>query len=640
MTPFLFCTLIALTPAQQNVVWLDSLDLSTMEQDWGDPTPRNSVSGTPITLAKKMFSHGVGTHAFSTYTLDLHGAVESFSTDVGIDDEVGTVGSVRFEVWVDGKRKALSAALKGGMPPEHMQVALHGAKRMELVVRPTGNGIDYDHADWADAKFELTPGQTAAPTPIVLPTGATMLIYMAAAARPEINGPRAVGCTPGRPILFKIPASGEGPLQYSVRNLPVGISVDPKTGILSGTVAAPGRYQTVVTVAGPKGRDSRELDLVFGEHMLAQTPPMGWNSWNAWGTTVDAEKVKAAADAMIADSLIDYGYKYVNIDDAWEGPRDSNGEIQTNEKFRDMAALAAYVHSKGLGLGIYSSPGPQTCAKYPASYQHEQQDANTYAKWGIDYLKYDWCSYGSIAPHANLVQLKTPYVDMRQALDKAGRDVVYSLCQYGMGDVFNWGKSIGANLWRTTGDINDTYGSMSSIAFAHSEKAVGVSPGGWNDPDMLCVGKLGWGANPRQTRLRPNEQITHITMWSLLAAPLILGCDLTQLDAWTKALITNHDVLDVDQDPLGKAATRVYSTEDGVEVWSRPLWDGTVAVGLMNRGREPRDISASWVQLGIDGDQPVRDLWERRNIGIRTDRIHAEVPGHGAKLFRIGRITH
>ena len=632
-----FLCLVALH-AQTTAVWLEDLDLSHMTQDWGKPQARKSVGQTPLTVAKVEYTHGVGTHANSELLVRLNGGTAGFTADVGIDDETQGRGQARFEVWGDGKRLATSHLLKGGQPAEHMDVPLKGVKVADLVVASVGSN-DYAHADWGNAQFELAGDHSAQPSAFSRPVEPPMPIYQGYDPRPEINGPRVVGCSPGKPFVFKIPVSGDKPMAYRIDRVPSGLSLDAQTGILSGAVAAGGDYRMRVTVSNARGKAERAFEILCGDHTLARTPPMGWNSWNVWGPSVTAERVWLAADAFVHQNLIDYGFRYVNIDDAWEGARDANGEIQTNSKFPDIAALATYVHSKGLCLGIYSSPGPKTCGGYTASYQHEQQDADTYAKWGVDYLKYDWCSYGGIAPpNPTIADYQAPYVLMRQCLDHCSRDIVFSLCQYGMGDVWNWGKKVGGNLWRTTGDINDSWGSLSSIAFSQSDHASGAGPGGWNDPDMLVVGKLGWGDNIHQTGLTPNEQITHITMWSLLAAPLLLGCDLTKLDPWTKALMTNHDVLDVDQDPLGKPATRRFSTEDGVEVWSRPLWDGTTAVGFMNRAPQAQKITATWAQLGLAGRQPVRDLWLRKNLGDRSGELSAEVPSHGAKLFRIGRM--
>ena len=330
-----------------------------------------------------------------------------------------------------------------------------------------------------------------------------------------------------------------------------------------------------------------------------------------------------------------HGFQYVNIDDTWEGGRDANGVIQTNAKFPDMKGLADYVHGKGLKLGIYSSPGPKTCAGFTASWQHEQQDADTYAGWGVDYLKYDWCSYGNVATGEGLERQIKPYRVMGAALRKEPRDIMFSLCQYGMADVWTWGASIGGNCWRTTGDIQDNWGSLRSIFTSQNGHERYAGPGHWNDPDMLMVGIVGFG-NTHPTHLKPNEQILHISMWSLLSAPLLIGCDLTRLDPFTKALLTNDDVLDVDQDPLGKPAGRIAQDGDA-QVWARPLFDGTRAVGLVNVGAETADVSVTWAQLGLTGRQPVRDLWQHKGLGTFSNSFTVSVPAHGCVLIKIGQ---
>lgn len=635
MSAFWLLPLLSLAPSQQDIVRIEDLNLANVSQGWGDPNRNKSVEGSPITIGKKLYEHGLGTHAESDLLIDLKGNAKRFSASVGLDDETQGRGAVQFFVFVDGKLAAKSSILKSNMPAEAMSVNLTGAKKLRLEVEGGVPGIDYDHADWADDEILLDRPEPK-PVSIPEPQDPTMPIYMGHSDKPEINGARVVGCSPNKPFLFKIPVSGKRPLVYSAKGLPQGLSLDPSSGIITGSVPSAGSYPVHIRVKGSGGSDARDLTIVCGTHKLALTPPMGWNSWNVWGTSVTADKVKAAADAFLVDDLIDYGYRFVNIDDAWEGDRDADGNIQTNAKFGDMTALANNLHANGILLGIYSSPGPKTCAGFEASYQHEQQDANTYAKWGVDYLKYDWCSYGSIDPHPDLAGYQAPYIKMRACLDNVNRDITFSLCQYGMGDSWKWARSIGGNLWRTTGDITDNYGSMTSNALAEIGEGAGAGPGSWNDPDMLVVGNLGWGDHPHPTHLKPNEQITHITMWSLLAAPLILGCDLSHLDDWTTALITNHDVIEVDQDPLGQQCHRVYSNADGVEVWARPLWDGSLAVGLINRAHAAQNISVTWKQLGITGSKKVRDLWERRNIGSKDDSLAATVPAHGAKLFKIG----
>ncbi len=397
-----------------------------------------------------------------------------------------------------------------------------------------------------------------------------------------------------------------------------------------------------LTVSNALGQASGKLTIVGGQHKLALTPPMGWNSWNCWADAVSDAKVRAAADAMVASGLAAHGFQYVNIDDCWEAPRDAKGEIRGNERFPDMKALADYVHGKGLKLGIYSSPGPKTCAGFPGTWQHEQQDADTYAKWGVDYLKYDWCSCASLVSDTSRDSLAKPYRVMRAALDRTNRDIFFSFCQYGMGDVWKWGAETGGNCWRTTGDIVDNWRSMSTIGFGQAGHEVYAGPGHWNDPDMLVVGKVGWGPSLHNTGLKPNEQVTHITLWSLLAAPLLIGCDMTQMDDFTRALLTNSEVLAVDQDPLGKQAWPI-KREYPAEVWVRPLADGTLGGrplqpqplaghrgGLLGRLETQRAAPAS--------GYPVRDLWQQKDLGSAGRRLRNRRPAarRGAVEGRAG----
>jgi alpha-galactosidase len=307
----------------------------------------------------------------------------------------------------------------------------------------------------------------------------------------------------------------------------------------------------------------------------------------------------------------------------------------SNAKFPDMKALTDYVHSKGLKIGLYSSPGPKTCAGHEGSYQHEAQDAQRYADWGFDYLKYDWCSYGDIAPHPDRGQLVKPYQVMRAGLDKVPRDIVFSLCQYGMGNVWEWGAEVGGNCWRTTGDITDTWSSMAGIGFGQAGHERFAGPGHWNDPDMLVVGYVGWSAKVRPTRLTPNEQYTHISLWCLLCSPLLIGCDLTKLDEFTLGLLTNDEVLDVSQDPLGRQAG-VVSKEGAVEVWAKEMEDGSKVAGLFNRGDDEAKVTARWSELGLRGKLKVRDLWRQQDLGAFKEQFQAVVPRHGVVLIRIG----
>ncbi len=365
---------------------------------------------------------------------------------------------------------------------------------------------------------------------------------------------------------------------------------------------------------------------------LASTPPMGWNSWNHFAKKVTDADVRAAADALVASGMRDAGYIYVNIDDTWEGQRDAQGNIQTNSKFPDMKALADYVHSKGLKLGIYSSPGPKTCAGYEGSYGHEQQDADTYAKWGVDYLKYDLCSYRNVMKTESngdqqkaWTMMQQAYEKMHQALLNTHRPIVYSLCQYGWDAVWNWGPKVGGNLWRTTGDISDNYDRMSLIGFSQAGLAKYAAPGRWNDPDMLEVGN---------GRMKPDEYRTHMSLWAMLAAPLLAGNDLSKMDDTTKSILMNKEVIAVDQDALGVQGDRVHATGP-FEVWMKPLQDGSKAVALFNRSESDYPITVQLKDVGFDGPVQARDLWSHADLGTLNGSYTVVVPRHGVVMLRL-----
>ncbi len=451
---------------------------------------------------------------------------------------------------------------------------------------------------------------------------------------PSLNGPEVYGASPGAPLLYKVPVSGIRPLIYTAVGLPAGLKLDQDKGIISGTTYRSGSYEVMLYAENSLGKDSMLWYLEIGDK-IALTPPLGWNSWNVWGLTVDDRKVRDAALAMKETGLIDYGWTYVNIDDGWEAEeRTPWGELFSNEKFPDMKALSNYIHDMGLKIGIYSSPGPTTCGGYLGSYQHEFQDARTWAGWGIDFLKHDWCSYRTIAVDNSIEELQKPYKVMRQALDRVNRDIVYSLCQYGMGEVWKWGKEVGGDMWRTTGDIVDTWESMSEIGFNEYRSSAYAEPGYWNDVDMMVVGYVGWGPNVHPTRLTPDEQYTHISLWTLLASPMLLGCDMTKLDDFTLSLLKNREVLAIHQDRLGDQADRVY-VKDQVQVWVKELFNGDKAVGIFNLSDNYKNIELSFSDLNLSGSYQLRDVWKQEDLGRIEDMIKVGIPSHGVKVFRI-----
>ena len=355
---------------------------------------------------------------------------------------------------------------------------------------------------------------------------------------------------------------------------------------------------------------------------LAKTPPMGWNSWNLFAGRVNEKLVKEVADAMVSSGMRDAGYVYVNIDDTWQGTRDAEGNLRPNPKFPDMKGLADYLHARGLKLGIYSSPGPRTCAGYPGSYGHEVQDANTFASWGVDYLKYDWCSAGTIYKNS---QLQAVYQKMGAALEATHRPIVFSLCEYGLGAVQTWGPDVGGNLWRTTGDIRDSWTSMIANVEKQVPTAPYAGPGHWNDPDMLEIGN---------GHMTDAEYRTHMSLWALSAAPLLAGNDLRQISAATRAILMNKEVIAVDQDALGKQATPVRNGQ--LETWVKPLANGDVAVGVVNLGSGTADatIQASSLHL-IRKIRHARDLWTHKDVKFRNGEYSANLPSHGILMLRI-----
>ncbi len=354
---------------------------------------------------------------------------------------------------------------------------------------------------------------------------------------------------------------------------------------------------------------------------LAKTPPMGWNSWNKFAGTINDRIVREIADAMVSSGMRDAGYVYVNIDDTWQGQRDSAGVLQPNYKFPDMKALADYVHSKGLKLGIYSSPGPTTCAGYAGSYGHEKQDAKTFAAWGIDLLKYDWCSAPKVYKDS---EARFVYQKMGNILLASGRPIVFSLCR-GVSKDAEWASKVGGNMWRTTTDIADQWESMTRIGFSQNDLAPFAGPGHWNDPDMLEIGNGG---------MTDDEYRTHMSLWSILAAPLLAGNDLRNLTQSTKDILLNREVIAIDQDPAGMQGTRL-SQSGAQEIWTKPLAGGAVAAGLFNRGPAPTTIALRLADLKLSGKVRAKDLWAHQDVKFKKGVFETTIPSHGVVLLRI-----
>jgi hypothetical protein len=392
-----------------------------------------------------------------------------------------------------------------------------------------------------------------------------------------------------------------------------------------------GTYVATLRVSNNRGESSRPFKIVCGD-ALALTPPM---AWTCFAGDASDERMRAAADALVSSGLSSHGWTYISINDGWQAGRDANGQIVSNQKFPDMRALADYVHSKGLKIGLYSSPGPKTCAGWTGSYQQEKQDARTYAEWEFDYLTYDWCSYGQLFPKPTHLEMVKPFDIMHAALNKTGRDIVFSLGPSDMGEVWKWAADVGANSWRTGSDTGDSWPSISTNGFCSAGLENYAGPGHWNNPGILALGQAGRSAGRARTGLQPDEQYTQVSLWCLLASPLVIGCDLAQLDDFTLSLLTNDEVLDVDQDELGRQAVRV-AQHGQIEIWAKDLVDGSKAIGAFNRGGTDTETPVRWSDLGLTGPQYVRDLWRQQDLGKMDQQFSTRVRRHGVVLIRVG----
>jgi alpha-galactosidase len=625
------------------IVWLDELDLSNVDQSAGKALANQSMWKTPLSIAGETFERGVGTHAASVFRIKLDGKAISFKALAGIDDSAPEhelkQASAEFIILGDGKTIWRSGVMHAGQKAKHIDISIKGMKSLILRVDHTGDGIAGDRTNWVDARFEV---MGVDPISVKREREKEYVLTPSTSKSPSINAPHVYGARPENPFLFTIPVSGERPMEITVNNLPEGLSIDKNTGIITGKATKAGSYKVNVSVENQYGKDSKDLTIIIGEK-ISLTPPMGWNSWNVFGASIDDHKIRRMADLMVELGLVNYGYSYINIDDGWQGVRGGKyNAIMPNEKFPDMKGLVDYVHSKGLKIGIYSSPWVQTFAGYiggsadsregkvinssrrHGEYSFAKNDVKQWAEWGFDYIKYDWVT-NDIAHTAELTYL----------LRRSGRDILYSISNaapFGLAE--DWSNL--TNAWRTTGDIHDSWCSMTTIGFLQNKWQPYAKPGSWNDPDMLIVGKLGWGKEIHSTNLSPDEQYTHITLWSILAAPLLIGCDMEQMDDFTRSILSNKEIIAINQDVAGIQGHRVYANnEKEIEIWSRPLSDGSVAIGLFNLAENKQEISISWDKINIKGKRKVRNIWKQKDEGVFSNEYKSVVPSHGVVFIKI-----
>ncbi len=513
---------------------------------------------------------------------------------------------------------------------------------------------------------------TAQEQQVEIPDLSAYILTPKPARTPRINGAKVFGLRPGSKCLYNIAATGDRPMTFSIDKLPKGLKLNAETGQITGSVKKEGTYRMMVTATNALGSYTRELRIVVGDK-LALTPPMGWNSWNCWARDVTQEQVLSSARAMVSSGLVNHGWTYINIDDGWQGKRGGKwNAIQPNEKFPDMKALTREVHDMGLKLGIYSVPWVGTYAAHIGSYSDNPDGVNQWIKdglhnenyryqkpngdywkdrkefyhhgkysfveadvkqweeWEVDYLKYDW------NPNTRFHTK-----EMFDALRKLDRDIILSLSNTApLADAPFFMEH--SECWRTTGDIRDTWKSINAIGFSQDKWIPFCRPGAWPDADMLVLGLVGWGPKLHYTKLTPDEQYTHMSLWALFASPLLIGCDMARLDDFTLSLLTNDEVIEVNQDPLGYHAVPVWRKSDNSQViYVKHLEDGSLAVGMFNRGNKPANISINPRMLGLyDGNRTVRDLWRQKDVGTLTDdpgkgRYTALVPAHGVVLVKV-----
>ncbi|MCC6489813.1 MAG: NPCBM/NEW2 domain-containing protein [Candidatus Hydrogenedentes bacterium] len=647
VTALLILALPAIASADE--VWLSSLDLTKMRQGWGEPHSDQSLMEGPITIAGRKFERGVATHAKSTLWLELDGEVTEFLASVGVDDTAaGGTASVEFIVAGDGKSLWRSGVMHHGDESKDIRVDVRGMRSLLLLVMPTDDGVNFDHADWAEARF-LYDG--AAPVAIVAPREDPVILTPKPGPAPRINGPGVYGCRPGNPFLYRVPTTGVRPIAFTCDNLPASLSLNTEMGIIVGTAPERGTYEVMLRAKNHHGEASRSFRIVSGD-TLALTPPMGWNHWYAHYNRITNAMMREAADIMVSSGMADVGYQFVSIDDCWMNaeeyddplrvgpPRDANGNILPNQHFPDMRGLTDYIHAKGLKAGIYISPGPRTCAGFAGSYGHEAQDAKQFAEWGFDLLKYDLCSYGEIIGSSMTVEaLKKPYILMGGLLKQQPRDIQMNLCEYGLGDVWEWGKEVGGQSWRTSGDLGFELNRIFDVALANAKHAEFSGPGSWNDPDYIQIGYIGDARTtgmPTPCSLTPNEQYAFMSLWCLMASPLFYSGDMSRLDDFTINVLCNPEVIAIDQDPLGKCAPVIPLAEETFAM-VKDLEDGSTAVGLFNPGEFAVPITLTWVDAGLSGVRIVRDLWRQTDIGEFSGKFEATGGRHGVVMVRMSR---
>ena len=648
---------ISLFAQKPQVIWLDDLPIKSFSEGIPSVLAKTNAGGDSIRMNGKLFKHGIGVSSTSVLSFFLDGHATEFSAIVGVDDK--GVKDLPLKFYVIGDRKVLfeSGEMNLGDEPKTVKVNLTGIKRLGLLVTIEEKGFNRSYSNWANAKFEMKDDFIPKNTPNV---DEKYILTPPPEKKPKINSPKLFGARPNNPFLYTIAATGERPMSFLAKNLPQGLSVDTKTGLITGKVAKKGNYKSTLTAKNAFGEATKELKIIIGD-TIALTPPIGWNGWNSWARNIDREKVIASADAMVKMGLNQHGWTYINIDDAWQGQRGGTfNAIQPNEKFPNFKEMADYIHGLGLKLGVYSTPMITSYAgyiggtsdfadgkitdsikknkrdfRYVGKYRFEENDAKQMAEWGVDYLKYDW-------------RIEVPSTErMSSALKNSGRDIIYSISNSApFANVKDWVRL--TNTYRTGPDIRDSWLSLYVSAFTLDKWSPYGGQGHWLDPDMMILGNVTTGSELHPTRLTPDEQYSHVSLFSLLSAPLLIGCPIEQLDAFTLNLLTNDEVIEINQDPLGKPA-RLLTDENGVQIWAKPLEDGSISVGLFNIANfaktpetyfrwgdeKAKNYTFDFTKIGLKGKYKLRDVWRQKDLGTFNGSFNTEIRHHGVVMLRM-----
>ena len=644
-----FIFLLSCSPPLQ-VIELNDLDVKTFINGRDEALVNQSGNGQPISIAGHVFEKGIVVRTYSEGYIRLDGSSGRFTAFVGVDDIAGTDSQVAVMFYIfTNKGVAFSSGLmKAGDAPIPVDMNLKGVTDLYLLVESPSGLYASDHASWADAKFYVQKPPVAMKSDVE----ERYILTPPPSAAPRINGAKIVGASAEKPFLFTIATSGNRPMTFEASGLPEGLELDKERGIISGLCHRAGRYAVAVTASNSLGACKDTIEIAIGEG-LALTPHMGWNSWYIYATGITQEIMEKSAQAMYDEGLVNFGYTYVNIDDGWEikigsddpvrgGPvRNPDGTIRTNRDFPDMNHLTSYIHNLGLKAGLYSSPGRATCGGYAGSFGYEAQDIKTFTDWGFDFLKYDWCSYRYEAKSQELDELQKPYRLISKLISEADRDIILNMCQYGMGDVWKWGKDVGGQSWRTTGDIGATTNllvSMFRIGFLQEQMKEYSGPGGWNDPDYLLFGNIfNWEKEIKvPSPFTPSEHYTCMTLWCMMAAPLIFSGEMTALDDFTKNVLCNADVIAVNQDRLGKPGYSIYS-RDMIEIWKKELSDGSTSIAIFNKRPINTTVTVDWKELGYHPIHHVRDLWRQADLGNTSKIKSFDIPRHGCVMLKLVR---